>query len=247
MQETLKMVVPLLIAHSIVLIVAVLILRRVLLKDTLDAVARLRQVEADVRRKEEAIRQQIESHEKEFARKKAEAEEELEKRRLSAERETAKLREQIISEAKQEADKIINQAKKNEEKLREQIRRELEQKTVELACEICKLVFTEHMTEELNRRFVDELLDALAELDSAGIAVDATSAEFISAHPLSDAQRQRLESIIKEKFGVEIKVQEKIQEDLLAGLILKLGSLEIDGSLRNRCNEASAELKKRVR
>lgn len=246
MQETFKIIIPLLIAHGVVLIVAVLILRRVLLKDTLDAVARLRQVETDVRRKEEAIRQQIESHEKEFARKKAEAEEELEKQRLASEREIAKMRDQIIMEAKQEADKIINQAKKSEEKFKDQLRREMEQKAVTLACELCKLVFTEHMTEELNRQFVDELMDALSEFDATGMTVDVSASEFIVSRPLTDAQKQRLENIIKEKFGIEIKVQEKIQEDLLAGLILKLGSLEIDGSLRNRCNEAAEELKKTV-
>ena len=37
---------------------------------------------------------------------------------------------------------------------------------------------------------------------------------------------------------------EKVDEDLLAGIILKLGSLEIDGSLLNRYSEAAAEVKK---
>ena len=49
---------------------------------------------------------------------------------------------------------------------------------------------------------------------------------------------------LAEKFDVQIKVEEKIQEDLMAGLVFKLGSLEVDGSLLNRYQEAAAEVKK---
>jgi F0F1-type ATP synthase delta subunit len=35
-----------------------------------------------------------------------------------------------------------------------------------------------------------------------------------------------------------------VDDSLLAGLVLKMGSLEIDGSLRNRYQEAVQEVKK---
>jgi F0F1-type ATP synthase delta subunit len=53
-----------------------------------------------------------------------------------------------------------------------------------------------------------------------------------------------MKRLLSEKFGVEVDVEEKIDESLMAGLVFKIGSLEIDGSLRNRYSEAAAEVKK---
>jgi len=111
---------------------------------------------------------------------------------------------------------------------------------------VFKLVFSEKMNEHLNKTFIDELLDALSEVDSSSITVDAGDAQFTSSHPLLAEQKERLEKLLQEKFNVTLKVNEKIQKDLIAGLVFKLGSLEIDGSLTNRLQEAAAEMKKEI-
>jgi F-type H+-transporting ATPase subunit delta len=53
-----------------------------------------------------------------------------------------------------------------------------------------------------------------------------------------------LAKLLSEKFGANVAIEEKLDKELLAGIIFKLGSLEIDGSLRNRFREAAAEVKK---
>jgi F0F1-type ATP synthase delta subunit len=74
--------------------------------------------------------------------------------------------------------------------------------------------------------------------------VDTRDVHFASSHPLSAGQKERLEKLLAEKFNATIEVNEKVQKDLIAGLVFKLGSLEIDGSLSNRLQEAAAEIKK---
>ena len=69
---------------------------------------------------------------------------------------------------------------------------------------------------------------------------------FRSSHPIEPARKERLESLLRQKFGAAIQVREKVDENLLAGLAFKLGSLEIDGSLLSRYHEAVAEVKKSV-
>ena len=108
------------------------------------------------------------------------------------------------------------------------------------------MVFSEKMTESVDRQFTDELLDALTEVDSNAVTVDASEAEVVLSHPMPSEQRARLERLLKESFGADVTVSEKINPDLIAGMILKLGSLEIDGSLRNRYREAAAEQKKSI-
>jgi hypothetical protein len=121
------------------------------------------------------------------------------------------------------------------------------EKAVEYAGQVCEMVFSERITAEMNKRFVGELLDALDEMDAGSITVDSERAEFVSSHPLEADQKARLEKLLADKFGAVIKVHEKVRSDLLAGVIFKLGSLEIDGTLLNRCREAVAEVKKNTR
>lgn len=229
-----------------VLGIIIFIIKRLLVNDTMQAVSRIRQVEAEVRRKEEGIRKEIEEHEKEFAKKKVEAEQELQRQRETSEKELARMREGIIADARKEADSIMDMAKRNEEKLRKQVMQDMEEKAVDYGAQVFKMVFSEKMNEVLNKQFIDELLDAVEQIDASSITVDSNSAEFTSSHPILPEQKERIEKLLDEKFGAKVKVVEKVDSDLIAGLVFKLGSLEIDGSLVNRFQEAATEVKKGV-
>jgi F-type H+-transporting ATPase subunit b len=242
--DTLKILIPIVVAHIAALVVIVFVIKKLLFGDTVAAVTRIRQVEAEVRKKEEAIRLEIQEHEKDFAVKKSEAESALQKQREQSEKEVSKLRDQITADARKEADKIMEQARKNEENLRKQIAQDMEEKAVAYGGEVFKMVFSEEVNQEVNKRFIAELLDALEQLDAGAITVDGSQAEFTTSHPMDPEQKARLECLLDSKFGVKMKVEEKVKPELLAGLIFKLGSLEIDGSLLNRYQEAAAEVKK---
>lgn len=242
--ETVKIIVPIVIVHAVVLALIVFVIKKLLLNDTMKAVGTIKQVEADVRKKEEAIRMEIDVHEKEFTKKKKEAEEELDLKRKKSEQEVSQMRETVLADAKKEGEKIMDQAKRNEDNFRKQLAQDMEAKSVDYAGQIFDLVISEKANEELNKLFIGELLDALDEVDAGAITVEGSNGEFTSSHPISPEQKERLQTLLKEKFGADIKVEEIIDKSIMGGLILKLGTLEIDGSLRNRFSEAVHEVKK---
>ncbi len=236
--------VPIVVVNVVILGLIVFVVKKLLLSDTMKAVGTIKQVEAEVRKKEETIRMEIDVHEKEFLTKKTEAEAALEEKRKVSEAEVTKMKENVLNEAKKEGSNIIEQAKKNEEKFRQQLALDMEDKAVDYAGQVFQMVSSDMMSVELNKALISELLDALEEIDASSITIDGDGAEFTSSHPIEPDQKNRLEGLIKDKFGLEIKVEEKVDEAVLGGLILKLGSLEIDGSLRNRYQEAVTEVKK---
>jgi len=244
MQDVIRIVIPIIAVHAVVLAIIILVIKRLLLSDTMRAVERINQVEADLRKKEEALRKEIEERERELARRKAEAEEELQRQKEEMARELALEKDKMLADARKESDRILEQAKKNEERMRARLEQEARQKAVEYGAQIANLVFSERLMEALDRHFVDEVLDALQEMDASNITVDLSSCEFSTSRPLMPEQKERLQKIIAEKFGVQIQVEEQIRPELLAGLILKLGSLEIDASLLNRLREAAEEVSK---
>ena len=70
-----------------------------------------------------------------------------------------------------------------------------------------------------------------------------TSAEVISAHPLSDDQIARLKSQLKARAGRDVAIDASTDPAILGGLIVKLGSEMIDASLKTKLNRLAQVMK----
>jgi hypothetical protein len=233
----------LILAQAVVFAVMVIGIRQLLLSDTLRATNKLREAEGELGKKEESVRKRIEENEAEFRRKSAESQEALARTREAMEKETAKSRDAIIEEAKKERDRIVDDAVRNKEKVRQELAREAETRTLEYAGRIYEMVFSADLGRKLDYAFLEELLAALDEMDASSINVDAPAIEVECSHPLEEAHKKRIQEIIAAKFDVSLGVHETINSEMIAGVKIKLGSLEIDGSLRNRFREAVDQLK----
>lgn len=60
------------------------------------------------------------------------------------------------------------------------------------------------------------------------------SAEVTAARPISDAQQAELAATLKASVGQEVKLDVTVDESLIGGLIVKVGSRMIDTSIRSR-------------
>lgn len=70
-----------------------------------------------------------------------------------------------------------------------------------------------------------------------------TTAEVVSAEPLSDAQVADLKAALRQVTGKEIRVAAKVDASLIGGLVVKLGSRMIDTSLKTKLNALKIALK----
>ncbi len=244
MQEALKVAIPIIVLVVVVFVIIVVLVRLILVRQAVSAIARVKQVEDEVRKKEEEIRREIDEHEITFAKQKEEAEREIEARRDEAKREAARLKDQAAADAKVESQKIIDQAHKNEKLMKEQIELQMGQKAVEYGGSVFKLVFSDLMTAELDRLFIAELVEALGEIEKGSITVESPEANVTVANALSEEQRAELEAVLRSSIHDGSTITEHVDESIMGGLILKMGSLEIDGSLRNRYREAVDEVRK---
>lgn len=60
------------------------------------------------------------------------------------------------------------------------------------------------------------------------------TADVTAAHPLSDAQRAALADRLKASVGRDVKLNVAVDEGLIGGLVVKVGSRMIDTSIRSR-------------
>lgn len=69
------------------------------------------------------------------------------------------------------------------------------------------------------------------------------TAEATSAAPLSDEQQNTLKSTLKDIAGRDIELITKVDPSILGGLIVKIGSRQIDDSLRTKLNSMKTRMK----
>ena len=70
-----------------------------------------------------------------------------------------------------------------------------------------------------------------------------TTAEVVSAHPLNDDQVAALKSNLKTRIGRDVAVDLTVDPTILGGLVVKIGSQQIDGSIRTKLNTLAHAMK----
>lgn len=70
-----------------------------------------------------------------------------------------------------------------------------------------------------------------------------TTAEVTSAHPLTDDQVSALKSNLKDRLGRDVMVDLNVDPAILGGLVVKVGSQMIDGSIRTKLNTLAHAMK----
>ena len=70
-----------------------------------------------------------------------------------------------------------------------------------------------------------------------------TTAEVTSAHPLTDDQLGALKNNLKARLNRDVVVDLSVDPSILGGLIVKVGSQMIDGSIRTKLNTLAHAMK----
>lgn len=77
----------------------------------------------------------------------------------------------------------------------------------------------------------------------AAAARGEVTAEVVSAHPLDASQLAALAARLKVREGKEVKVRASVDPAILGGLVVKIGSRQIDSSIRTRLNSLAQAMK----
>jgi len=69
------------------------------------------------------------------------------------------------------------------------------------------------------------------------------NAEVTSAHHLDDGQVDAIRQNLRTRYGADIAVDLKVDPAILGGLVVKIGSRMIDGSIRTKLNSLAQAMK----
>jgi len=231
---------PFLLLQVVIFVALVVVLRRILSRNLTDATAHLQSLSAGYARRHDELKQRLAEAEQQYreqmTRAKTEAEQLIQQARQEAEASKARL----LEEAHTESERIVHQGLQTQEALRKEVEQRIESRAIERACELIHETLPNQLRRDIQSHWLDELVkNGLPQLDRMQAVEPIREARVVSAFPLGAAQRQALRQWLKERLGREVALTEEVDERLVAGLKISLGSLVLDGSLASKVQQAA--------
>lgn len=226
----------------------VLFLRWLLYSHISRALERLQKLNQQNLEKEKVLKE-------EFERARKQSEVEIQQGRIEAEniKEQAKedgekTRRSLLDASKEEAKRIVNEGVRDSQRKYKDLLLEMQDKAAYLAVDIVRYIFTERIHRDLHNQIIDELIESVAELDKDKVKAQGDMAEIVCAYPLGPDQKQRLQQALSAKLERNIVLEEKIDQEIVSGLIIRLsGFVVIDGSIKNKFKRILPVMKDKAR
>lgn len=145
----------------------------------------------------------------------------------------AEEKNKIIADAQARAEEVIKQADNARLALLSELEQKISQSATLRAQELLQSVLPEDFRKEAHQRWVSDVISSnFAELDRLRVPQGLSEVKVVSAFILTDGQKSGLKLKLKEKLGFEFDLKEDIDPSLICGLVVNIGSLILDGSLK---------------
>ena len=212
----------------------VLALRRILYSMSATEAARLQRLSAQNEEQSREIVRKLDETEEECQLRRQQADHHLREARAKAREDAAEVRQEILAKARQEAEAITQRALNMRDQVEEDAEAMAAAKGAELAFRLLAEVLTGPNQAALHEGFVLDSLDELAALDPRLLAGASAEGRLVTARPLAFDAVQRFRAVLADKAGHPVTLTEETDPGCIAGVAVRLGNLEIDGTLRAR-------------
>lgn len=198
------------------------------------------------RQKQAELNRKIKEADEELNRRRSEADALAKKMVTEAEEKVKEEREKIIHKARAEGEEIITKAQMTKDKIRKEIEMEMELKAIAYATNIVNHVLDQKGRGALDRQLQEDFLQGLEKIDMSQLNSEVGAAEVITVSPVDSMVLDRIAATLKSKLKKDLQVTNRVDPQYMAGIVLKLGTLGLDGSLRNMIKESAGLFKQKV-
>lgn len=221
--------------------------KKIMTGDTENTVKRLGAVYEDLLVKQKELTEKIEAAEKDYEAKKEEAATIADKLAGQAMDEVRKKEEEILKKARSEAEDILSKAHGS----RDQMAREMEvaanKKMVDFVADLLTRVFDEKTRALIHVQFIKNFIEQAKKSNLDSIDLREQHPTIRTAIALKKEEKDELGRVIAERLGKpDIQIDEAVDEKLIAGVAMQIGTLLLDGSFSNTLKEAAIQVKEKL-
>ena len=162
-----------------------------------------------------------------------------------ARNEGVRLRMDLEDQAKIQVTKIIADGNIEAERSKEKYLKETEAHSLDLAMQLVEQLLSEKEKENMQQEFISEIISEIAKLSKDQFSIVSDKVRVSSSQLLRKDQKENLQLVLKEKTGRDMLFEEILKKDLIGGLIVEIGGLVIDGTLKNKLQRILPTFKKK--
>lgn len=216
----------------------VIMFRNVIGKNVTSATKQLEEMSQEYAKKEAEIERQLEEIKRKSQEAVSKAQEEAQKQKEQIVKEAQTEKSKVLDAAQIRVDEMIQQAEKARQSLLSEIEQRIEEKALKRAIELLRQALPEALRQEIHNRWINDLISSsLEQLDRLRVDENVDQARVVSAFSLEPGQVEALKLKIREKLGRELGLKEDLEPDIISGVIVHIGSLVFDGSLKTKIQE----------
>ena len=213
-------------------------LRQILTKDVRRATQHLEQQEEEYEKKEAELKKRLSESQSYYEEMLKKANDEASLVRTQSLKEVQEVRDKTLETARVQSEEIIRRANKLAEQLKLELTSGMADQALERACSLIQEALPVSLQKAIHTQWVEELVSSdLGTLDRMHLPAAVKEAEVKSAFPLTQEQQAQLKKRLKEKVKKEIEIKEVREPRVVAGLVVSIGGIVLDGSLTNRIRE----------
>ncbi len=239
----LELVIQFLVLTTIVSGAIIFALHRVFVSSVDGAKQRLDRDAEAARAKEAELNRKIRQADEELAQRKRELDSLEQKMKGELEAEANKHKEELVNKARAEAEEIIVKAQNAADGIRRDIEKQMELKIIDYSTKILDDILTKKAKAALERDLIDDFITQLKAVDMSKISTEIKHADIVTVNGTTEADVKKFAEIIHSKTGRDMTLTAKVEPGHISGVVLKFGSLQLDGSLKTAIRDNAFALK----
>ena len=215
--------------------------------DTENTVQRLGAVYEDLLKKQKDLTEKLEAAEKEYQAKKEESSLLADKLASQAMDEVRKKEEEVLKKARAEAEDILSKAHASRDQFAKEMEVVASKKMVDFTADLLGNIYDDKMKALIHGQFIKNFIEQAKKSDLASVDLQGQRPTIQTAIALSKEERDSLRRVLADRLGSpELQIDEAVDEKLIAGVALQIGTLSLDGSFANAIRESSSQVKEKL-
>lgn len=219
-------------------------LKRIMTNNVTLATKHLEEMNQEYAKKEEDVTRQLDEAKETYQDTITKARQEAEALRSKTVKEASAESENILKMARDKASEIVQQADKTRDRLLLDVDEKIARCAIDKATELIHHTLPEKFLKEVHSQwFADLIGSGFARVERLNIDKNAKEIRIVSAFEIDGDQRKELMKKIKGILGRDVEIAEKVDPKIVAGIVIHIGNLVLDGSLKNRIQEQAKNAK----
>ncbi|MBU1124784.1 MAG: F0F1 ATP synthase subunit delta [Candidatus Omnitrophica bacterium] len=189
-------------------------------------------------KKEDDLNRQLSEAEQKAQEMLDKAQEEAEDTRVEILKRAETERENIIKQGTQHSQEMLAQAEQSRQKILREFDERVAKEAINKAVGLIQGALPEEFKQVVHGRWVEELIThGFVHFERLHIPQDVQEATVTSAFALTETQRENIQHKLNTLLEKSIVLKEEVDSGVVAGISITLGSIVLDGTLKNKIRE----------